>query len=87
MTRFMAVEAHLQTSGAAGGQSWHYALLGGDSCDVGNAGLSQVRVRWGIDHGYVISPFSPPTEAGVARSELLDRLFTTASLPTLRQRQ
>lgn len=37
-----------------------------------------------LDHGYVHLVFSvTPTEASVARSELLDRLFTTASLRPL----
>ena len=42
---------------------------------------SGFQVHETLEHGYVQLAFSvEPTEASVARSELLDRLFTTASL-------
>jgi acetyl coenzyme A synthetase (ADP forming)-like protein len=45
---------------------------------------SGFQVQERLDHGYVHLAFSvTPTEASVARSELLDRLFTTASLRPL----
>jgi acetyl coenzyme A synthetase (ADP forming)-like protein len=45
---------------------------------------SGFQVHETLDHGYVHLTFSVrPTEASVARSELLDRLFTTASLRPL----
>ncbi len=45
---------------------------------------SGFKVQEKFDHGYVHLSFSVlPTEASVARSELLDRLFTTASLRPL----
>lgn len=45
---------------------------------------SGFQVRETLEHGYVHLVFSvTPTEASVARSELLDRLFTTASLRPL----
>jgi acetyl coenzyme A synthetase (ADP forming)-like protein len=45
---------------------------------------SGFTVQEKFDHGYVHLSFSvSPTEASVARSELLDRLFTTASLRPL----
>src|SRR6266511_1356830 len=45
---------------------------------------SGVQVHETLDHGYVHLTFSVlPTEASVAHSELLDRLFTTASLRPL----
>jgi acetyl coenzyme A synthetase (ADP forming)-like protein len=45
---------------------------------------SGFKVQEKFDHGYVNLSFSvSPTEASVARSELLDRLFTTASLRPL----
>lgn len=45
---------------------------------------SGFEIQEKFDHGYVQLSFSVlPTEASVARSELLDRLFTTASLRPL----
>ncbi len=45
---------------------------------------SGFNIQEKFDHGYVQLSFSVlPTEASVARSELLDRLFTTASLRPL----
>ena len=45
---------------------------------------SGFQVRETLDHGYVQLTFSVlPTEASVARSELMDQLFTTASLQSL----
>ena len=45
---------------------------------------SGFKVQEKFDHGYMHLSFSvSPTEASVARSELLDRLFTTASLRPL----
>ena len=47
---------------------------------------SGFQVQEKLEHGYVQLVFSvAPTEASIARSELLDRLFTTASLRPLFQ--